>query len=260
MTSPLKASVAHTDRITHKIAQGAQATSTARVEGISVKPAAAGAVERELSVPRSLVDVQISLGCQTRRNSTSTTMEMMALAEVHKAQRPGDPPTQESARNLLTSYFFDPKRYDLGRVGRYKLNKKLGVDVPDNVHTLTLDDLVGGIRYLIEMDKAEDEKYGSDDIDHLRNKRVRSVGELLQNQLRSGMLRMERVARERLTSLETVIDRAAEEGDIVNIDFTGAVNGELIRGGAAKNYQLDLTNNNFIIESQITAPSQGFER
>ena len=136
------------------------------------------------------------------RDEEPTLMEMMALAEVHKAQRPGDPPTQESARNLLTSYFFDPKRYDLGRVGRYKLNKKLTVDVPDTIHTLTLDDLVGGIRYLLEMDKAEEEKYGSDDIDHLRNKRVRSVGELLQNQLRSGMLRMERVARERLTSLD----------------------------------------------------------
>ncbi len=136
------------------------------------------------------------------REEDPTTMEMMALAEVHKAQRPGDPPTQESARNLLNSYFFDPKRYDLGRVGRYKLNKKLTGVVPTSIHTLTLDDLVLGIRYLIEMDKGEEEKYGSDDIDHLRNKRVRSVGELLQNQLRSGMLRMERVARERLTSLD----------------------------------------------------------
>lgn len=136
------------------------------------------------------------------REEDPTAMEMAALAEVHKNLRPGDPPTQESARNLLNSFFFDPKRYDLGRVGRYKLNKKLVGDVPEDVHTLTLDDLVGGIRYLIEMDKGEEEKYGSDDIDHLRNKRVRAVGELLQNQLRSGMLRMERVARERLTSLD----------------------------------------------------------
>ncbi|MBV9469693.1 MAG: DNA-directed RNA polymerase subunit beta, partial [Abitibacteriaceae bacterium] len=136
------------------------------------------------------------------REEDPATMEMAALSEVHKNLRPGDPPTQESARSLLNSFFFDPKRYDLGRVGRYKLSKKVNVDVPNDVHTLTLDDLVGGIRYVIEMDKGEDERYGPDDIDHLRNKRVRAVGELLQNQLRSGMLRMERVARERLTSLD----------------------------------------------------------
>ncbi|MDF2439558.1 MAG: DNA-directed polymerase subunit beta, partial [Abditibacteriota bacterium] len=136
------------------------------------------------------------------REEDPATMEQMALLEVHKNLRPGDPPTQESARSLLNSFFFDSKRYDLGRVGRYKLNRKLRGDVPEDVFTLTLDDLVGGIKYLIEMDKGEDEAYNSDDIDHLRNKRVRAVGELLQNQLRGGMLRMERVARERLTSLD----------------------------------------------------------
>ena len=132
----------------------------------------------------------------------ATTMEQLALAEVHKNLRPGDPPTQESARSLLNSFFFDPKRYDMGRVGRYKLNKKIGGDVPNGVHTLTLDDLILAIRYVIELDKGEDDTLGTDDIDHLRNKRVRAVGELLQNQLRQGMLRMERVARERLTSLD----------------------------------------------------------
>ncbi len=136
------------------------------------------------------------------RDEDPATMEQMALLEVHKNLRPGDPPTQESARSLLNSFFFDGKRYDLGRVGRYKLNRKLNSDVPSDTYTLTLHDLVAGIRYVIEMDKGENELYSSDDIDHLRNKRVRAVGELLQNQLRSGMLRMERVARERLTSLE----------------------------------------------------------
>jgi DNA-directed RNA polymerase subunit beta len=130
-------------------------------------------------------------------------METLALSEVHKTLRPGDPPTQDSARSLLNSFFFDPKRYDLGRVGRYKLSRKLNIEtVPDAIHTLTLDDIIGGIRYIIGMEKGEDERYSIDDIDHLRNKRVRAVGELLQNQLRSGMLRMERVARERLTSLD----------------------------------------------------------
>ena len=136
------------------------------------------------------------------REEDATTMEMMALAEVHKNLRPGDPPTQDSARSLLNSFFFDAKRYDMGRVGRYKLNKKIDGVVPDRVHTLTLDDLVQAIKYVIELDKGEDPRYSTDDIDHLRNKRVRAVGELLQNQLRQGMLRMERVARERLTSLD----------------------------------------------------------
>jgi DNA-directed RNA polymerase subunit beta len=136
------------------------------------------------------------------REEDPAQMELMALAEVHKTLRPGDPPTQESARSLLNSFFFDSKRYDLGRVGRYKLNRKLSMEVPENVHTLTLDDIIGGIRYVLEMEKNEDDRFGPDDIDHLRNKRVRAVGELLQNQLRGGMLRMERVARERLTSLD----------------------------------------------------------
>jgi DNA-directed RNA polymerase subunit beta len=136
------------------------------------------------------------------REEDPATMEHAALLEVHKNLRPGDPPTMESARSLLNSFFFDAKRYDLGRVGRYKLNRKINSGVPGTVYTLTLDDVIGGIRYLIEMDKGENEVYSADDIDHLRNKRVRAVGELLQNQLRSGMLRMERVARERLTSLD----------------------------------------------------------
>ncbi|BCM94081.1 DNA-directed RNA polymerase subunit beta [Abditibacteriota bacterium] len=138
---------------------------------------------------------------KTEEDSSQT--ELLALAEVHKTLRPGDPVTQENARNLLNSYFFDPKRYDMGRVGRYKLNRKLGVNVPEGIHTLTMDDLVGGIRYVLAMETSEEEfRSGADDIDHLRNKRVRAVGELLQNQLRGGMLRMERVARERLTSLD----------------------------------------------------------
>jgi DNA-directed RNA polymerase subunit beta len=135
--------------------------------------------------------------------------EETALNEVHKVLRPGDPPTQESARSLLQSFFFDPKRYDLGRVGRYKMNKKIGIDVPLSVTTQTLQDLIAIVDYIIGLsgepgasERGEGLVYETDDIDHLRNKRVRSVGELLQNQLRAGFLRMERVARERLTSLD----------------------------------------------------------
>jgi len=122
-----------------------------------------------------------------------------ALLEVHKYLRPGDPPTLESARSLLYSYCFDNKRYDLGRVGRFKINSKLGLSLPPELRTLCLEDLVGIINYLIRLDADEGE---IDDIDHLQNKRIRAVGELLQDHLRSGFLRMERVARERMTSLE----------------------------------------------------------
>jgi DNA-directed RNA polymerase subunit beta len=121
------------------------------------------------------------------------------LLEVYRKIRPGDPPTVDSAQSLLQSYFFDVKRYDLSAVGRYKMNRKLRTDVPLTVRTLTRADVVGIVRYLIGLSRGE----GSvDDIDHLQNKRVRAVGELLQNQLRTGFLRTERVARERMTSLD----------------------------------------------------------
>ena len=121
------------------------------------------------------------------------------LLDVYRKIRPGDPPTVDSAESLLRSYFFDVKRYDLSRVGRYKVNRKLGIGVDPHTHTLTRDDILAIVRYLLALARNE----GSvDDIDHLQNKRVRAVGELLQNQLRTGFLRMERVARERMTSLE----------------------------------------------------------
>jgi len=135
-------------------------------------------------------------------NEEPFAVEQLALAEVHKMLRPGDPPTQEQARSLLRSFFCEPTRYDLGRVGRYKLNGKLEVDVPEDKHTLTIDDLIGGIHYLIKMEEGTDDKYNPDDIDHLRNKRVRAVGELLQNHLRQAMQKVERVAKERLASTD----------------------------------------------------------
>jgi len=130
-------------------------------------------------------------------DDTHTNKE--GLLEVYRKIRPGDPPTVDSAQSLLQSYFFDVKRYDLSSVGRYKVNRKLGIDVPMDVRTLTRDDVVGIVTYLVNLSYGE----GSvDDIDHLQNKRVRAVGELLQNQLRTGFLRTERVARERMTSLD----------------------------------------------------------
>ncbi|AFY85390.1 DNA-directed RNA polymerase subunit beta [Oscillatoria acuminata] len=122
--------------------------------------------------------------------------EEEALMELYKKLRPGEPPTVSGGSQLLESRFFDPKRYDLGRVGRYKLNKKLRLSVPDNVRVLTPQDILTAIDYLINL---EFDVGQSDDIDHLGNRRVRSVGELLQNQVRVGLNRLERIIRERMT-------------------------------------------------------------
>lgn len=129
----------------------------------------------------------------------ATSSEPEALIEIYKRLRPGDPPTVESARNLIQSLLFDHKRYDLAKVGRYKINKKLGLDVDKSIKNLTLEDILATYRYMLSlMHKAEG--YTVDDIDHLGNRRIRSVGELLQNQFRIGLTRMERNVRERMTT------------------------------------------------------------
>ena len=120
-----------------------------------------------------------------------------ALIEIYKKIRPGEPPTLESARNLIDSLFFNSKRYDLGKVGRYKLNKKLILDTPEDQYTLDMRDIIEIINYLVGL------HYGvgdTDDIDHFGNRRIRAVGELIQNQFRIGLSRMERVVRERMTT------------------------------------------------------------
>ena len=122
-----------------------------------------------------------------------------ALLDIYRKLRPGEPPTQDGARTLLENLFFNPKRYDLAKVGRYKANKKLGVDVPITTGTLTEDDVVRTIEYLLRLHAGED-GYETDDIDHFGNRRLRTVGELIQNQIRVGMSRMERVVRERMTT------------------------------------------------------------
>jgi DNA-directed RNA polymerase subunit beta len=131
----------------------------------------------------------------------ATRSEEEALIDIYRRERPGDPVTPEIARNRLAGLFADNRRYDLARVGRYKLNKKLGLDLPEKVRTLTKEDLIAILRYLIRL-SGGDEEATVDEIDHLMNKRVRCVGELLQNQFRIGFLRMERIARERMTSLD----------------------------------------------------------
>jgi DNA-directed RNA polymerase subunit beta len=121
-----------------------------------------------------------------------------ALIDFYKRLRPGDPPTIDNARGLVNSLFFNPRRYDLGKVGRYKLNKRLGLDLPPAQRVLAKEDLVEIVRHIIMVNNGLDTP---DDIDHLGNRRVRAVGELLQNQIRIGLLRMERVVRERMSLL-----------------------------------------------------------
>jgi DNA-directed RNA polymerase subunit beta len=125
--------------------------------------------------------------------------EEEALLELYRKLRPGEPPTVSGGQQLLESRFFDSKRYDLGRVGRYKLNKKLRLTVPDTTRVLTTTDILAAIAYLINL---EFDGGSTDDIDHLGNRRVRSVGELLQNQVRVGLNRLERIIRERMTVSE----------------------------------------------------------
>ncbi len=127
-----------------------------------------------------------------------------ALLEIYKRLRPGDIPTPETARLFFDNLFFNPKRYDLSRIGRLKLNTKLGLDLPLETRMLTTQDIVEVVRYLLTLRQGEG---AVDDIDHLGNRRVRSVGELLENQLRIGLVRMERTIRERMSihDLETAM-------------------------------------------------------
>ncbi len=131
-----------------------------------------------------------------------------ALLDIYRKLRPGEPPSREAAQTLLDNYYFNSKRYDLAKVGRYKINKKLGVEEEFNQQTLTIDDIVATIRYVVALHAGETEVAApagstiveADDIDHFGNRRMRTVGELIQNQLRTGLARMERVVRERMTT------------------------------------------------------------
>jgi DNA-directed RNA polymerase subunit beta len=122
-----------------------------------------------------------------------------ALLDIYRKLRPGEPPTRENAQALLDNLFFNPKRYDVARVGRYKFNKKLEIDVPITTGILTEQDIVAAVEYLCRLHSGE-EGYEPDDIDHFGNRRLRTVGELIQNQVRVGLSRMERVVRERMTT------------------------------------------------------------
>ncbi len=173
-----------------------------------------------------------------------------ALIEVYKKLRPGDPPTGDNARQLVESLFFNFRRYDLGRVGRYKFNKKLdavthrmGIELQREERTITREDIAAIVGHLIELNieaaKAPSEqRWGADDIDHLGNRRIRANGELIQNAFRIGLLRMERVVRERMTIQE--IDKATPNA-LINIRPVVAAMKEFF-GGSQLSQFMDQTN------------------
>jgi DNA-directed RNA polymerase subunit beta len=171
-----------------------------------------------------------------------TKTQQEALIEVYKKLRPGDPPTGDNARQLVESLFFNFRRYDLGRVGRYKFNKKLdavagrmGIELPREGRTITREDIAAIVGQLIESNRGQHPK---DDIDHLGNRRIRANGELIQNAFRIGLLRMERVVRERMTIQE--IDKATPNA-LINIRPVVAAMKEFF-GGSQLSQFMDQTN------------------
>ena len=146
---------------------------------------------------------------QTLEKDHGVETQDQALLDIYKKLRPGEPPSRDAAQQLLENYYFNPKRYDLAKVGRYKINKKLGLDLPFDQQVLTIDDLVAAIHFVCALHEGtevlpregrDDIVVEPDDIDHFGNRRLRTVGELIQNQLRTGLGRMERVVRDRMTT------------------------------------------------------------
>ncbi|GER87555.1 DNA-directed RNA polymerase subunit beta [Dictyobacter vulcani] len=158
-----------------------------------------------------------------------------ALLELYKKLRPGDPATLDNARSLVKNLFFNPRRYDLGSVGRYKLNRKLDLVIPQSQRIITQDDLVNIIRRLVSLNNGRGRK---DDIDHLGNRRVRCVGELIQTQFRVGLLRMERVVKERMSIQEP---GQATPNALINIRPVVAAMKEFF-GGSQLSQFMDQTN------------------
>ena len=143
-----------------------------------------------------------SIRLTLEKDNTANTDE--ALLDLYRKLRPGEPPTREAAQAMLENYYFNPKRYDLAKVGRYKINKKLGLEQPFDQQVLTMEDIVSAIRYVVALHEGRetlgDLPVETDDIDHFGNRRLRTVGELIQNQLRIGLGRLERTVRDRMTT------------------------------------------------------------
>ncbi len=165
-------------------------------EGIIERLEEAGIQE----IPTLAID-HVTVGGYLRNTlmTDKNTSREDALIDIYRVMRPGEPPTLESAEQMFNSLFFDPERYDLSSVGRVKMNARLGFETEDSLRTLRKEDILEIVRLLCELKDGRGE---IDDIDHLGNRRVRSVGELLENQYRVGLLRMERAIRERMSSVE----------------------------------------------------------
>ncbi len=161
--------------------------------------------------------------------------EPEALLDIYRKLRPGDPPNIENARKLIKNLFFDPLRYDLGEVGRYKLNKRLRLDISESKRALTKEDIVEIVRHIIMINNGNDIP---DDIDHLGNRRVRTVGELVQNQFRIGLLRLQRVVRERMSIISADV---VTPSVLVNIRPVVAAVREFF-GGSQLSQFMDQTN------------------
>ena len=150
----------------------------------------------------NLLDIDhINTGAYIRNTLKADKVESyeQALIEIYRVMRPGEPPTRETAEALFNGLFFDSERYDLSAVGRVKMNMRLELDVPDTMRVLRKEDILAVIKTLHEL---RDGKGEVDDIDHLGNRRVRSVGELMENQYRLGLVRMERAIKERMSSVD----------------------------------------------------------
>ena len=172
------------------------------------------------------------------RNTMTTDKNMgreSALMDIYRVIRPGEPPTVEAASALFDTLFFDSERYDLSAVGRVKMNMRLALDAPDTLRTLRREDIVACIKALVEL---RDGKGDVDDIDHLGNRRVRSVGELMENQYRVGLLRMERAIKERMSSVE--IDTVTPQ-DLINAKPAAAAVREFF-GSSQLSQFMDQTN------------------
>ncbi|MEI7442006.1 MAG: DNA-directed RNA polymerase subunit beta [Actinomycetes bacterium] len=157
-------------------------------------------------------DIRTQFGAYESMMSTldkdTTVTQDEALLDIYRKLRPGEPPTVEASRSLLNNFYFNPKRYDMAKVGRYKVNKKLGLTTDPTKTVLEVSDILATIEYLVRLHAGETEfqsergttRVEVDDIDHFGNRRLRTVGELIQNQIRTGLSRMERVVRERMTT------------------------------------------------------------
>jgi DNA-directed RNA polymerase subunit beta len=154
----------------------------------------------KVRVVDTAVDDGIIVKCMKKDTAKD---EEEALKEIYSKLRPGDPPTVANARSLIKRLFFDHRRYDLGRVGRYKINQKLGINVDTHTRVLEKEDMIAAIKYLISLRKGEGMV---DDIDHLGSRRLRTVGELLANQCRVGLARTERLVKERMTLFDQSLD------------------------------------------------------